>query len=186
MTAPYLYLDGLETQRLTTRFLIPEDLPVWTEFFKDKEAVALFPAFGMTSPEDRARHWIDRQLARYQESRFGLQALIHKETNAFIGQCGLLQQEVDGREEVEVGYHIFQKYWGQGYAPEAAQRFIAFAFENHLADSIISIIDVRNRNSQKVADKNGLTREKQTRWYNFDVFIYRIHKDNREQNRSQP
>jgi len=75
---------------------------------------------------------------------------------------------------VEVGYHIFKKYWGQGYAPEAAIAFINYGFENKLAPSVVSIIDVRNIQSQRVAQKNGLKQDKQTKWADLDVFIYRI------------
>ena len=171
------YPDGLETSRLRTRFLTPEDQVPWTEFFKDPEAVALFPDAGIASPQERANQWIERQLTRYRENRFGLQVLLEKKTGAFIGQCGLLAQEVDGMAELEVGYHIFRKYWGQGYAPEAACLFIDLAFERYLAESVISIIDVRNVNSQRVAEKNGLQREKQTRWSGLDVYIYRIERN---------
>ena len=51
-----------------------------------------------------------------------------------------------------------------------------YAFQNNLTNSIISIIDIRNIRSQRVADKNGLTREKQTKWSEIDVYIYRIDK----------
>lgn len=177
MTASYTYTDHLETKRLFTRFLTSEDIEVWARFFSDKEAVEFFPTFGFSSNSDQAKQWIERQLARYKENRFGLQALIDKKTNAFIGQCGLIKQDVAGTVEIEVGYHIFKKYWGQGYAPEAAKRFIDYGFENNLADSIISLIDIRNIKSQRVADKNGLAREKQVRWSGVDVYIYRIHKE---------
>ena len=177
MKPTYKYHDNLETERLLTRFLTPEDILIWSDFFKDKEAVDLFPTYGLTTNEERAKHWVDRQLARYNEKRFGLQALIDKKTNAFIGQSGIMKQEVDGKIEIEAGYHIFKKYWGQGYAPEAAKLFIDYAFRNNLAKSVISIIDVRNVKSQRVADKNGLKREKQTRWSDLDVFIYRIDKE---------
>ena len=135
-----------------------DDVLIWTDFYKDKEAVELLPIFGLASIEDHAKNWIDRQLSRYNKSGFGLQALLNKQTNEFIGQCGIIKQEVDGQFEIEVGYHIFKKYWGQGYAPEAAQLFINYAFQNNLADSVISIIDVRNIKSQRVAYKNGLKR----------------------------
>jgi RimJ/RimL family protein N-acetyltransferase len=85
-------------------------------------------------------------------------------------------QEVDGVNEIEVGYHIFKKYWGLGYAPEAAKLFIDYAFQNELTDSVISIIDIRNIKSQRVAEKNGLKREKQTIWSGLEVHIYRIHR----------
>jgi ribosomal-protein-alanine N-acetyltransferase len=154
-----------------------DDSVTWTDFFQDPEAVEFMSTFLMASPEETAKHWIARQISRYKENRFGLQALIDKRTNEFVGQCGLLKQEVDGQNELEVGYHIFKKYWGQGFAPEAAKVFIAYAFENNLSDSVISIIDIRNTRSQIVAVKNGLIREKQTRWSDIDVFIYRIRKN---------
>ncbi|GAB2799699.1 GNAT family N-acetyltransferase [Rhabdobacter roseus] len=168
------YPDQLESPRLRTRFVTPADQVPWADFFKDPEAVALFPDAGSASYAERAERWIERQLTRYREGRFGMQVLLEKTTGAFVGQCGLLAQEVDGVAELEVGYHVFRKYWGQGYAPEAARLFIDLAFSRYLADSVISIIDVRNVNSQRVAEKNGLQREKQTRWSDLDVYIYRI------------
>lgn len=174
---PYKYEDNLQTDRLITRMLTKEDTTIWEAFFKDKEAIEFFPDY-TKSDKERAAEWIDRQLTRYDENRYGLQALIDKKTNAFIGQCGLLEQEVDGKKEIEVGYHIFKKYWGQGYAPEAARLFIDYAFLNMLTDTVISIIHSKNLKSQRVADKNGLVKDNQTNWLDLDVFIYRINKEN--------
>lgn len=171
----YLYKENLESNRLITRFLKPSDTSVWADFYADKEAVAFFSSFGLTTNLDRAKHMIDQQLLRYAHNRFGHQALIEKATSNFIGVCGLLIQEVDNITEIEVGYHIFKKYWGRGFAPEAAKLFIDYAFENDLTNSVISVIDVGNIKSQKVAEKNGLTREKQTKYSDGeDVYIYRI------------
>ena len=105
-----------------------------------------------------------------------MQAILNIETNEFIGQCGLLTQEVDDKKELEVGYHVMKKHWGKGFAPEAAKLFIDFAFENNLTKSIISIIHKENIKSQKVALRNGLTKEKETNWKGMDVYIYRIEK----------
>ena len=132
------------------------------------------PNLGFNSFEERATHWVNKQLNRHADNQFGLQVLIDKNTNEFIGQRGLLQQTIDDKTEIEVGYHIFKKYWGQGYAPEAAKLFIDYAFQNKLMDSVTSIIAVNNKKSQRVADKNGLIREKQTTWSGLDVYIYRI------------
>jgi ribosomal-protein-alanine N-acetyltransferase len=172
----YIYQDQLESQRLITRKLNEGDIPLWADFFKDKETVKFLPEFGVIPAEYRSKLWIERQLKRYEENKFGLQALIDKKTGQFIGQCGLLAQEIDEKKEIEVGYHLLKKYWGQGYAPEAARLFIAYAFKNKLANSVISIIDVKNFNSQRVAEKNALKRERQLEWCESDVFIYRIDK----------
>jgi [ribosomal protein S5]-alanine N-acetyltransferase len=172
----YTYTDNLESKRLRTRMLTIDDVDLWTKFFEDKESMEFMPNIDLALPKDRAKFWIEKQLSRYSENRYGLQALITKDTNEFIGQCGLLLQEIDGEKRVEVGYHIFKKHWGQGYAPEAAKLFIDYGFKNDQADSIISIIHINNIKSQKVALKNGLKRMKQTRWSDKDVFIYQIEK----------
>ncbi len=54
---------------------------------------------------------------------------------------------------------------------------IDYAFENGLTTSVISIIHTDNIRSQKVAEKNGLKREKKTIWAEFDAYIYRITKE---------
>ncbi|MBS1636856.1 MAG: GNAT family N-acetyltransferase [Bacteroidetes bacterium] len=183
MIHKYIYQDQLQTPRLQTRFLTRDDATAWAGFFADKECGAFIPDFGFTDPHERAKHWMERQLTRYAENRYGLQALINRETGEFIGQCGLMLQDVDGIPEIEVGYHIFRKYWGQGYAPEASAAFTGFWLDNHLSDSLISIIDVNNVNSQRVADKNGLTRTIQTKWMDLDIFVYRISRETMLQNR---
>lgn len=173
----YFYTDNLKSARLTTQFLTVEDWKEWTAFLKDSEATQHFPSMGATTLEEGCKNWMNLQLQRYKDQHYGLQALRDQETSVFIGQCGLLRQIVDEQEEIEVGYHMLRKYWGNGYAPEAAKLFIDFAFKHHLAESIISIIQVENEKSQRVALKNGLQREKQTTWRGLDVYIYRILKE---------
>jgi len=170
---PYQYKDHLQSDRLITRFLKDEDAVQWSSFFQDKEATELFPAFLLKPGDDPAVHWISRQRDRYAGNRYGLQGLIEKTSGDLIGQCGLLLQEVDGIPELEVGYHIIKRYWGNGYAPEAARLFLDYALRVLQAPSVISIIDVRNVKSQRVAEKNGLKPEKQTQWNGLDVYIYR-------------
>jgi len=167
----YKYEDNLESKRLRTRFLTMDDVSQWTQFLADKEAVKYFPKMDFPTAEARSNFWMEKQLGRYANKHYGLQALYNKNTNEFIGQCGLMTQIVNDVTELEVGYHILPKYWGQGYAPEAAKLFLDYGFKNQLSDSIISIIHVDNKNSQRVAEKNGLQREKQTHWNGLDIFI---------------
>ena len=173
------YQDQLESERLITRKLVPTDNVVWSAFFDDKEALEFLflESLGLNSNLEIANHIIEKQITRYTENRFGLQVLINKSTDEFIGLCGLLAQDVDGINEIEVGYHIFKKYWKQGFATEAAKLFIDYAFKNNLTNSIISVIDVDNIKSHRVAEKNGLKIDKLTKWLNDeDVYIYRIEK----------
>lgn len=174
----YFYIDNLKSDRLITQFLTVDNWKDWMTFLEDSEATKHFPSMESTTLEEGCENWMNLQLKRYEDQYYGLQALKDKETGVFMGQCGLLRQIVDEKEEIEVGYHMLRKYWGKGYAPEAAKLFIDFAFKHNLADSIISIIQVENEKSQRVALKNGLQREKQTTWKGLDVYIYRILKEN--------
>jgi [ribosomal protein S5]-alanine N-acetyltransferase len=170
------YPIRLETPRLYTRPLTMEDQFGWKRFMESAAATRFFPPTA-ESPQDRARTWIEKQLGRYENGKYGLMALMHRETGTWIGQCGLLAQHVDGADELEVGYHIFPDYWLQGYASEAAQAFRNWGFEQDLAPSIISIIHQENIGSQGVALRNGMTREKPAKFWDMDVYVYRIWRD---------
>jgi RimJ/RimL family protein N-acetyltransferase len=149
------YPDHLETPRLITRFLTKEDVGIWEDYCSDPVATRYTALPGKT-PAEMAQAWIAFAMKRYAENRLGLQALISKETGEFIGQCGLLVQEVNGKREIEIGYHLLRKHWGKGYALEAAQMFRDYGFEHNFADSLISIIHPENVASQKVAMRNGM------------------------------
>ena len=174
----YNYKDNLESSRLITRFLTPDDIDNWAEFFENEEALAFLATFNTLNHEENAGRWIQRQLDRYESQRFGLQLLIDKKTGNVVGQCGLLKQDINDTQEIEVGYHILKKYWGHGYAPEAAKLFIDFAFENNITTEIVSLININNVKSQRVAEKNKLQRGIQTKWRDLDIYIYRLKKEN--------
>jgi len=91
----------------------------------------------------------------------GLWATIHKETGKFIGRCGLLPWTIDGQNEVEVAYLISKAYWGQGLGTEAAQAILDYGFEKLNLSRLICLIDKENLASIKVAEKIGMTFEKE-------------------------
>lgn len=165
-------LDALSTPRLHFRQLTLEDKPLLKEFFASEEAIRFYPDIVVNDPSEPER-WITRQMNRYKDFGTGLFGIFKKDTGEYVGQCGLLVQEVDGITELEVGYNLLPRFWGNGYATEAAVSCKEYAFRNRLAPSIISIIDIGNVNSQRVAKRNGMKREKQTEWKGLQVYIYR-------------
>lgn len=167
-------LDKLKTQRLTFRKVKLEDIDAWMEFFASPEALRFLP-FKLNSRK-ACQEWIERQLQRYTETKSGLCALIDRNTGEMVGQLGLLKQEVDGKGELEIGYHLIPRFWKKGYATEAAIAARDFAFKNNLAESLISIIHPENINSQKVAERNGMMKEKETSFKGFPAYIYRVDK----------
>jgi [ribosomal protein S5]-alanine N-acetyltransferase len=95
-----------------------------------------------------------------------------KETNELICDCGLVKQKVDGRTEVEIGYHINKKYWSKGFASEAAKGCKEYGFFQLGLNKEISIIDPRNIPSIRVAEKIGFTKEKESFIFNKNHYIY--------------
>lgn len=170
----------IETERLLARKLTMEDVSIWLDFLQGEGSIEYLSFVEPTI--ECSKWWIERQLNRYKNDGHGLMALNYKETRELVGQCGLLKQEVEGKTEWEIGYHIMPKHRGKGYATEAAIAFKEYAFKNNVADSLISIIHIDNIKSQKVAEKNGMKRDFLTKNYELmkgiPHYIYRINKKN--------
>ncbi len=170
-------LSNQETQRIRFRLLNRDDFETWLKLFQEKE-VAGFLGFGkIPTAELQCEEWFKLQEKRYANDLGGMNVLIEKTTNRFIGQCGLLVQEVDEKKELEIGYSVLPYFRNLGYASEAAQKCRDFAFENNFSNSLISIIHVENKPSEKVAVKNGMTKTIQTVYKGMPVNIYRITKN---------
>ena len=168
------YLSNHSTERLKLRPLTIADIPAWEPFFTDNEGLVFFNFNLGNTLFEKARTWLEFQLKRYRENRYGLLALENKETSQLVGMCGLLAQEVNGQPELEIGYHLLPAYWGNGYASEAAQFFKAFVRQHNLANSVVSIIHIENLRSQQVAIRNGMERGQKTDFQGKPVYIYRF------------
>ncbi|MBL7845188.1 MAG: GNAT family N-acetyltransferase [Cyclobacteriaceae bacterium] len=166
-------LENQETDRLLFRAIQSADVDQWIGFFTDPKTYLYWPE-KKESPEAECKKWYDRQFERYQNDLGGMNALIDKASGTLIGHAGLLVQEVDGQQELEIAYSLLPKFWNNGYAIEAAQKCKTYAFENNFAESLISIISLPNVPSQNVALKNGMTIEKQTEYKKIPVYIFRI------------
>ncbi|MEW7291029.1 GNAT family N-acetyltransferase [Aquimarina sp. 2304DJ70-9] len=167
-------LKGQETERLTFRLLEEEDFDTWVSLFKEKNVAEFLGLDQTLSPTGLCQAWFDKSFNRYANDLGGMNVLVDKKTNEFVGQCGLLVQTIDDTERLEVGYSILPKFWNQGYAYEAAAKCKNYAFENNFADSLVSVVHIDNIGSEKVALKNGMTFEKLTE----DVFnVFSIKKE---------
>ena len=166
------YLDHLESERLYYKPLSHLYTEDWSRFLSDEVNTRFYPKIPVTNPE-RADLWIQAQLDRYKAGTFGMCTVHLKSTDEFIGQAGALIQEVDGKQEFEVGYHFFREYTGKGYATEAAIHFKNWLFRSQNVKSVISIIREDNVPSQKVAERHGMTADFKTIWKEMSVVIYR-------------
>lgn len=144
----------LETDRLILREMTENNFDALCAIMQDSEVMY---AYEHAFSDEEVHDWLDRQLNRYNQHGFGLWAVILKETNEFIGQCGITMQETPSGLVPEIGYHLAKRYWHCGYATEAAKACRHYAFDVLNMPEIYSIIRVNNLPSRAVAERNGMT-----------------------------
>lgn len=164
----------LETPRLILREFHRDDVNALSMTLSDAVTMRFYPA-----PFDRAavEDWIFRNLVRYQKDGHGLWAMILKSSSELIGDCGLTVQQVDGRNEIEIGYHVRRDLWGKGLATEAARACRDYGFARLPVERLISLIRPENQQSRRVAEKNGMTVWKKTMRQNLPHLVYAISRD---------
>ena len=102
----------------------------------------------------------------------GCWAWSRRQTGELIGDCGPVWQEIEGRAELEIGYHVNRERWNHGFASEAAKAVMDYAFRQFDVERVVSMIRPENAASRRVAEKNGLTVERVVLWRDYDHCIY--------------
>lgn len=148
----------LETERLRLRELTVKDVGNLQGIFSDPEAMRYYPS---TFDVERTQQWIQWNRESYQANGYGLWALEDKHTSEFLGECGITIQNVEGAPEDEIGYHVLRTHWNKGYASEAAQACRDHAFTKLGKDRLISWMIPDNLPSRRVAEKIGMSLEKE-------------------------
>ena len=110
--------------------------------------------------EVQTKNWIKRNIQRYQADGFGLWAVVLKETDEVIGDCGLTLQMIDGNQLPEIGYNIHKNYWQRGFGSEAAHAVRDWAFEHTEYDTLYSYMKYTNVASSLTAQAIGMTKVK--------------------------
>ncbi len=118
---------------------------------------------------DRVFH---RTMQMYRDSGYGFWVMMDRADKQFGGLCGLLDQDIDGTRELEVGYHLLPECRGRGLATEAARAVMDYAFVTLGKSRLISIILPDNHASIAVAEKNGMQYEKDSVFRQQAVRIY--------------
>ncbi len=144
----------LETQRLYLREMQQSDSPALCKILQDEEVMY---AYEGTFSDDEVQGWLDKQIQNYEQYGFGLWAVILKQSNEMIGQCGLTMQDYEGNPVLEVGYLFRKAFWHKGYAAEASIACKEYAFDALNVNEVFSIIRDTNIPSQNVAKRNGMT-----------------------------
>lgn len=154
----------LETERLILRPFEERDRRAFAALSADPEVMRYFPA---TRTIEEGNTHLDRILRGELADQIFMQAAELKATGEFIGFIGLnrfadpLREAIRGHPEIEVGWRLHTRFWGQGLAPEGARAWLAFGFETMELHEIVAITFKGNLPSRRVMEKLGMTYDPQ-------------------------
>ena len=147
----------LETERLIIRQWMDEDLRPYAQLNADPKVMGYFLAVLSKQESDEQAGLIRKLIA---ENGWGFWAVELKETGQFIGFVGLhSNDEGSGLPEtpsIEIGWRLSSEFWCFGYATEAAEKALEFAFKTLSAPSIYSFTALLNEPSRRVMQKLGM------------------------------
>jgi RimJ/RimL family protein N-acetyltransferase len=150
-------LDWFRTPRLLAERLTASHFPALLRMDQNELFMA---GLGGARDEAGTRAYFDRNVAHWVEHGFGLWMLRDGESSAVIGRAVLRHLDVDGVEEVEVGYGFLPEFWGRGLATEVARACVRIGLGRLDLDSVVAITLPTNVASRRVMEKAGLVYER--------------------------
>ncbi|MCA4015532.1 GNAT family N-acetyltransferase [Vibrio vulnificus] len=152
----------IETDRLVLRQWRDDDYQPYAALCSDPHVMRYFLA-----PLSHAESYEQAEKIKklILDKGWGFWAVELKATGQFIGFVGLHSQDEDSgfpnAPFLEIGWRLSSEFWGLGYAPEAAQKALQFAFEKLDAPTGFAFTTLQNRPSQRVMLKLGMVDTKQ-------------------------
>ena len=175
----------LETARLQLREMVEADVHDVYQLNSSPDVMRYLGAERTLSSLEEALALLRvRIFPQYQNYSIGRWAVILKSNRLFIGWCGLKYEPETN--EYDLGYRFIQKYWGKGYATEAARGVLEYC-RLHLPDKrIVGKALIENLASIRVLEKIGMQFEGFDEHGDGTVAVYslRIERTDRNSGRS--
>lgn len=151
----------LDTDRLILRELSPEDAPFILELVNEPSWLRFIGDRGVRDL-DGARAYLQKgPIAMYARHGFGLYKVALKEDGTPMGMCGLVKR--DGLPDADIGFAFFPRFWGRGYAHEAALAVLSYSRTKLGLKRILAIVNPDNHSSIKLIEKLGFQFQRMVR-----------------------
>lgn len=115
----------IETERLQLRTVSPADAPFYLELVNEPSWIRFIGDRGIRTLDAARAAILDGPVAMYERLGYSLYLVQRRSDGAPIGMCGLIKRDV--LPDTDIGYAMSPRYWGQGYAYEAAAAVVAHA-----------------------------------------------------------
>ena len=149
----------LTTDRLILRAFRRDDLPLYEALGRDPVVMRYLGGLWSAEKTLQAARAANESLL---ERGYGFLALERRSDGAFLGIAGLSVEQWYP-DDLQVGWRLFQHYWGQGYASEAGQAWLDLAFQHTTRERIIAMADTPNERSLAVMRRLGMVHDHEAR-----------------------
>ena len=146
----------LETERLTLRNWQESDVDHYLVLAHDVgyDCFSLPGRFLVHSTEE-AREKVLQRMRLFDERKLGKFPIFLRATGEFIGTCGMEPFDLAGQPEAELGYRLCLKFWGNGYAKEAATAILRYGFDDLKMTRIMAFALPQNKPSLRILEALG-------------------------------
>jgi RimJ/RimL family protein N-acetyltransferase len=148
----------LETERLMLRRLVLADAPFMVELLNEPSFLRFIGDKQVRTVEDAHGYLTRGPLDMYARHGLGLYLVTARADGTPLGIAGLIKR--DGLDDVDLGFAFSPRYWGQGYAHEAAAALLPHAREAHQLTRLVAITSVDNEASIRLLEKLGFRFER--------------------------
>ena len=150
----------LRTERLELRPPAMDDLPF---LLAEMNTPVMMRYLGNeTFPEDRMRAGLEADIAAFADGRWRRWTVWRREDEVRVGRCGLFGVDTEAapaalREQHHIGWTLAERYWGHGYATDAARAVLDHAFGAMGLKTVFAQTSDSNARSTRMMHRLGFT-----------------------------
>lgn len=149
------------SERLQLRRYRPSDIAMYYQMLCNnaEHLYEFMPSFLINVREEEdVKAWFDKQGAEWDAQNLLIFGAWDKITGVYVGESYLANPDWDV-PHIEVGYFLVKEFTGKGYATEAANAAIRYAFEQLKVLRVDLRCTADNKASIQVAKRCGFTQE---------------------------
>lgn len=149
--------EEIRTERLVLRRFRESDVQSVYDNYGSDPKVSEYISFVPCASLEGAKSFVSMHLEQYRDNPafYGWAITVD---DVVIGSIGLFNVDADV-EQCELGYSIGSRWWGHGYATEAAAAVVAYAFDRMKAHRVYASHHIGNLASGRVLTKIGMKEE---------------------------
>ncbi|WP_372755479.1 GNAT family N-acetyltransferase [Labilibaculum sp.] len=158
-----------ETERLLFQSITEKEILDLLEIYRDTEVMRFIPNSKILWKKENLSEKYEKTNVNY-DLGFGIFAVICKENKQLIGEAGFFNS-FENLRQLELGYILKSDCWGKGFGTEICKGLIEYGFSKLNLQKMVARMYQENLASEQVSKKCGMTKVKEGRDLNGDLFV---------------